>query len=111
MKSTNLRILVVGGGGRESALIWKIKQSPMVGGIFCAPGIPSLQNICHYVPIKADAVSELVAFAVDYKIDFVVVGPETALVAGLIDELEKVGIAGFGPSKAAGNFRRLEKAL
>ena len=101
MIATGLKILVVGGGGRESALIWKIKQSPMVGEIFCAPGIPSLQNICHYVPIKADAVSELVAFAVARKIDLVVVGPETALVAGLIDELAKVGIAGFGPSQAA----------
>ncbi|MCX8505913.1 MAG: phosphoribosylamine--glycine ligase [Alphaproteobacteria bacterium] len=101
MTTAGLKILVVGGGGRESALIWKIRQSPLVGEIFCAPGIPSLGHICHSIDIKADEVSELVAFAVARKIDFVVVGPETALVAGLIDELAKVGIAGFGPSKAA----------
>jgi len=96
-----MRVLVVGGGGREHALCWAIAASPLCDALFCAPGNAGIAEEAECVPIAADAVDELVAFAKREKIDLVVVGPEAPLVLGLVDKLEAAGIRAFGPSAAA----------
>jgi phosphoribosylamine--glycine ligase len=96
-----MRILVVGSGGREHALAWKISQSPLVSALFAAPGNPGLGRLATLVPIKADDVEGLTAFAVREKIDLVVVGPEAPLVAGLVDRLQAAGVPAFGPTAGA----------
>lgn len=96
-------VLVVGSGGREHALVWKLAQSPLCERIFVAPGNPGTAGLprATNIPIKAEAVAELTAFAVSERIDLVVCGPETALVAGLGDAMRAAGVTFFGPSKAA----------
>ncbi len=96
-----MRVLVVGGGGREHALCWKISASPLCSKLFCAPGNPGIAETAACVAIGAEDLDGLVAFAKDEKIDFVVVGPEAPLVAGLVDKLTAAGIKSFGPTKAA----------
>jgi len=96
-----LRILVVGGGGREHALCWAIAASPLTQALYCAPGNAGIACEAECVPIPVDAVDELVAFAVDEAMDLVVVGPEAPLVAGLVDRLRHEGILAFGPPAAA----------
>jgi len=96
-----MRILVVGSGGREHALAWKISQSPLVSALFAAPGNPGLGRLATLVPTKADDVEGLTAFAVRERIDLVVVGPEAPLVAGLVDRLQAAGVPAFGPTAGA----------
>jgi phosphoribosylamine--glycine ligase len=96
-----MRILVVGSGGREHALAWKISQSPLVRAVFAAPGNPGLGRLATLVPLKVDDVEGLTAFAVRERIDLVVVGPEAPLVAGLVDRLAAAGVLAFGPSAGA----------
>lgn len=96
-----MRVLVVGSGGREHALAWKIRQSPRVTRLWVAPGNAGTALEAENVPIAADDIAGLVAFAVQEKVDLVVVGPEVPLTLGLVDELAKVKIRAFGPSKAA----------
>jgi phosphoribosylamine--glycine ligase len=96
-----MRVLVVGSGGREHALAWKLSKSPLLTALFAAPGNPGIARLATLVPLKADDVEGLAAFARDEKIDLVVVGPEAPLVAGLVDRLAKDGILAFGPSAAA----------
>jgi len=96
-----MRLLVVGSGGREHALCWKLAQSPRVGKIFAAPGNPGTAAFCENVPIGMEDVQALTAFAVREQVDLVVVGPEAALAAGLVDELAAAGIRSFGPSRSA----------
>ena len=96
-----MRILVVGGGGREHALCWKIRQSPEVTDLFCAPGNPGIAEIADPVPIAPDEVKKLADFAADMKIDLTVVGPELPLTLGLVDELRSRGLAVFGPTARA----------
>ena len=96
-----MRILVVGGGGREHALCWAIAASPLTTKLFCAPGNAGIAEEAECVAIAADDIEGLVAFAVEQKIDFVVVGPEAPLVLGLVDRLAAAGIKAFGPSAAA----------
>ncbi|MBL8707038.1 MAG: phosphoribosylamine--glycine ligase [Rhodospirillales bacterium] len=96
-----MRILVVGSGGREHALCWAIAASPLCDKLFCAPGNPGIAQDAELVPIGAMELDKLVAFARDQRIDLVVVGPETPLVAGLVDKLEDAGIKAFGPRKGA----------
>jgi phosphoribosylamine--glycine ligase len=96
-----MRILVVGSGGREHALAWKISQSPLVTALFAAPGNPGMARLATLVPLTVDDVAGLTAFARAEKIDLVVVGPEAPLVAGLVDRLTAAGIPAFGPTAAA----------
>jgi phosphoribosylamine---glycine ligase len=96
-----MKVLVVGSGGREHALGWKLKQSPLVSELISAPGNPGLEELGRCVPIKADNASEIAAFAAREQIGLVVIGPEAAAAAGLSDALAQLGVPCFGPSKAA----------
>ena len=96
-----MKILVIGAGGREHALVWKIKQSKRVEKIYCAPGNTGISELAECVDIKADDINKLVLFAKENKIDLTVVGPEVPLVLGIVDEFEKHGLKIFGPSKEA----------
>lgn len=96
-----MKILLIGSGGREHALAWKLVQSPQCEILYCAPGNPGIAAHAQCVDIKADDIDTLVTWAQDHKIDFVVVGPEAPLVKGLADRLRNAGIPVFGPSQAA----------
>ncbi len=96
-----MRILVVGGGGREHALCWAIAASPLCDALYCAPGNAGIAAEAECVAIGAEDVPALVTFAQEKAIDFVVVGPEGPLVAGLVDALKAAGIKAFGPNAAA----------
>jgi len=96
-----MRILVIGGGGREHSLCWAISASPLCESLYCAPGNAGIENIAECVPISADDTESLVSFAIKKQIDFVVVGPEAPLVKGIVDQLTNHGIKAFGPSAAA----------
>ncbi|MBF0453355.1 MAG: phosphoribosylamine--glycine ligase [Magnetococcales bacterium] len=95
------RILLVGGGGREHALAWKIVQSPLLEKLYCAPGNAGIAQFAECVPIDGEDLPAIKQFALDKKIDLAVIGPEGPLVAGLSDLLREAGIDVFGPSKAA----------
>jgi len=96
-----MNILVVGSGGREHALIWKIAKSRKVKRLFCAPGNPGIAQIAECVNIKADDISGLRDFASKEKIDLTIVGPEAPLTLGIVDSFEEKGLKIFGPSKKA----------
>ena len=96
-----MRVLVVGSGGREHALAWKIRQSPLVDKVFCAPGNGGISQIAECVDIKADDIAGLTAFASRNKIDLTVVGPEAPLSGGITDKFSANGLRVFGPSKEA----------
>jgi phosphoribosylamine--glycine ligase len=96
-----MRILVIGGGGREHALVWKIAQSPLVQEIVAAPGNAGIASAARCVPLSADDVTGLSRFAVEERFDLVVVGPENPLTLGLADRLADAGVPVFGPSRAA----------
>jgi len=94
-------ILIIGSGGREHALAWKLKQSPKAGKIYIAPGNAGTAQIGGNVDIKATDISALANFAQKEKIDFTVVGPDDALALGVVDEFQKRGLKIWGPNKAA----------
>lgn len=96
-----MKVLLVGGGGREHALAWKIAQSPLVERLLAAPGNPGIARQAECVAVKADDVDGLVRLAVAENVDLTVVGPEIPLVAGLADRLADKGRAVFGPSARA----------
>ena len=96
-----MKILVVGSGGREHALVWKIAQSPRKPQIFCAPGNAGIEGLATCVAIKADDIAGLKAFALKEGIDLTVVGPEAPLALGIADEFRKARLKIFGPTKAA----------
>lgn len=96
-----MNVLVVGSGGREHALVWKLKQSPKVDRIYCAPGNAGISALATCVKIGADAIDELAAFAKQEAIDLTVVGPEVPLSLGLVDRLENEGLRVFGPRQNA----------
>ena len=96
-----MKVLLIGSGGREHALAWKINQSPLCDQLICAPGNAGICEIADCVDIKADDVVGLVDFALKEAVNFVVVGPEVPLALGLVDDLLKQGIAVFGPTEDA----------
>lgn len=96
-----MRILVIGGGGREHALCWTIAGSPLCDALYCAPGNAGIAEDATLVDIGAEDIDGIVAFAREESLDLVVVGPEAPLVAGLVDRLQEVGIRAFGPTAAA----------
>ncbi|MDB5468652.1 MAG: phosphoribosylamine--glycine ligase [Caulobacter sp.] len=96
-----MNVLLIGSGGREHALAWKIVQSPMLTRLVAAPGNPGIAELCECRPVKADDVAGLVALAREIAAELVVVGPEIALEAGIADALAAEGIACFGASRSA----------
>lgn len=96
-----MKVLVVGSGGREHALCWAIAASPLCDTLYCAPGNAGIAAEAECIPIAAEDFGGLVAFVKDNAIDFVVVGPEAPLVAGLVDRMTAAGIKAFGPTEAA----------
>ncbi|KAB0664186.1 phosphoribosylamine--glycine ligase [Oryzomonas japonica] len=96
-----MKVLVVGGGGREHALVWKIAQSPLVTKVFCAPGNPGIGALAENLPIRVDELDKLLAFAQAEGIGLTVVGPEQPLSLGIVDLFEEHGLKVFGPRKNA----------
>ncbi len=96
-----MKVLVVGGGGREHALCWALGASPLVEAVLCAPGNAGIAEVARCVPVKADDLDGLVALAQAEQVGLVVVGPEVPLVLGLVDRLQAVGVRAFGPTAAA----------
>lgn len=96
-----MKILVIGGGGREHALCWAIAASPLTDKLYCAPGNAGIAEVAECVPIQAMDFNRVVAFAQENAIDFVVIGPDDPIAGGLADHLADAGIKAFGPSKKA----------
>ncbi len=96
-----MKVLIIGGGGREHALAWKIAQSPVVERLYCAPGNGGIAALAECVPIKAMDIKDVIGFAKRENIDLVVVAPDDPLAAGMVDALEAEGIRAFGPNKRA----------
>jgi len=96
-----VKILVVGSGGREHAIVWKLAQSPRTPMLYCAPGNAGIESLAACVPIKADDITGLKTFVQSEKIDLTVVGPEAPLALGMVDEFRKSKLKIFGPTKGA----------
>ncbi len=96
-----MKVLVIGGGGREHSLVWKIAQSPEVSKIFCAPGNPGISELAECIDITADQTSLLCEFAVKEDVGLTVVGPEAPLVDGIVDVFSKHNLKVFGPDQKA----------
>src|SRR4051812_46491807 len=96
-----MKVLVLGGGGREHALAWKLSRSPMLTELYCAPGNPGTDRLAKNLAVKAEDAAAVVALAQTHEIDLVVVGPEAPLARGVVDALEAAGVATFGPRRQA----------
>ena len=96
-----MKVLVVGGGGREHALAWKLHQSKRVTGVYAAPGNAGIKEFATVVTIPSDDLSQLKQFALDKGIDLTVVGPDNPLANGIVDQFQQAGLKIFGPTKAA----------
>ena len=94
-----MNILVVGGGGREHAICWKLSNEADVEKIYCAPGNAGISNVAECVSIGDSDIEALLQFAKENEIDLTIVGPEVPLVAGIVDEFEKENLKVFGPNK------------
>lgn len=96
-----MKVLVIGAGGREHALCWKIAQSPLCEKLYCAPGNAGTAQIAENVPLSAEDIPALADFAATHKIDLTVVGPERPLIRGIVDEFRRQGLPIYGPTAAA----------
>jgi len=96
-----MKVLIVGGGGREHAIAWKLSQSPRLTKLYCAPGNGGIAEIAECVDIKVTDIEGMVKFCIDNSIDMCVVAPDDPLAAGMVDAMEKAGIKAFGPKKNA----------
>lgn len=96
-----MKILVIGSGGREHTILWKLKQSPRVTELYCAPGNGGISEISECVPINVMDIDEIVKFSLEKTLDMVVVAPDDPLAAGMVDALENAGIRALGPRKNA----------
>lgn len=95
-----MKVLVIGGGGREHAICWKLSKEENVETIFCAPGNAGIESVAKCISIGNNDIDELVSFAKENKIDLTIVGPEVPLVNGIVDEFEKENLRIFGPNKS-----------
>lgn len=96
-----MKVLILGSGGREHALAWKLRQSPRVSAVFCAPGNGGISEVATCVPIKLSEIERLIEFAIAENIGLTVVGPDDALAAGTVDRFSAAGLRIFGPTQAA----------
>lgn len=96
-----MKILVIGSGGREHALAWKLRQCSTTGRIYCAPGNPGIAQLAECIPIQADEIIKLRDFALEKQVDLTVVGPEVPLTMGIVDEFRQVGLQIIGPDRHA----------
>ncbi len=94
-----MKVLVIGNGGREHALVWKLHQSPRVHTLYCAPGNPGIAELAECVPIAANDLNGLLQFAKEQALDLTVVGPEEPLTLGIVDAFQEAGLAVFGPDQ------------
>ena len=94
-------VLLIGSGGREHALAWKLAQSSLMGTFYCAPGNGGISQIAQCIDVDISDHQKIIDLCNDKKIDFVIIGPEAPLVAGLVDDLETAGIKAFGPNREA----------
>lgn len=103
MKDTpqQINVLIIGGGGREHAIAWKVRQSPRVAEVFAAPGSEGMRDVATVVPIAAIDQDALVAFARQHDVGLTIVGPEVPLLAGIVDRFQSEGLTVFGPTQAA----------
>lgn len=99
-----MKVLIIGSGGREHAICWKVNQSPLVKKIYCMPGNAGISEIAECVDIKVEDLDAIVDFALEQNIDLAIIGPEVPLVMGLSDRLKENGIKAFGPNKMASEF-------
>ena len=99
--SGSMKILVLGGGGREHALVWKLRQSPRAGTIYCAPGNGGIAEEAECLPVDFKNLDSMVALANRLQPDLTVIGPELPLMLGVVDEFTRRGWRTFGPTKAA----------
>jgi len=100
-KDNEMKILVVGSGGREHAICWKLSKSKLVSKIYCAPGNAGIASIGECVPVAVDDIAGLIDLVTRECIDLTVVGPELPLTLGIVDEFEAKGLRIFGPTKEA----------
>src|SRR5258708_20678321 len=103
-----MNILLVGSGGREHALAWKIAASPLLTKLWCAPGNAGIARDAECVPIDIADHPAVIDFCKRNAVDFVVVGPDAAIAAGVVDDLNAAGFKAFGPTKAAGRLESSE---
>src|SRR5512138_3106473 len=96
-----MRILVIGSGGREHTIVWKLKQSPRVRTVFCAPGNAGISRAARCVPVSPVDSAAVIDLVRKERIDYVVIGPEAPLAAGLANALAEAGIGVLGPSREA----------
>jgi phosphoribosylamine--glycine ligase len=96
-----MKVLVIGGGAREHAIVWKLSQSPQISKLICAPGNAGIADMAECIDINAEDIDGLLEFALENKIELTVVGPETALVKGVVDLFEQNGLRIFGPRRKA----------
>ena len=96
-----MKVLIVGSGGREHAIAWKVAQSPKVDKIYCAPGNAGIAEYAECVPISAMEFDKLAAFAKEHEVDLTVIGMDDPLVGGIVDVFEAQGLRVFGPRKNA----------
>jgi phosphoribosylamine--glycine ligase len=101
IEESTVKVLVIGSGGREHAMVWKLAQSPRKPLLYCAPGNAGIESLATCVPVKADDIAGLKAFVQSEKIDLTVVGPEAPLALGIVDDFRKSKLKIFGPTKAA----------
>ncbi|MCL4121432.1 UNVERIFIED_CONTAM: hypothetical protein GTU68_051088 [Idotea baltica] len=104
-----MKVLVIGSGGREHTLCWKLKQSEKVDKIYCAPGNPGISEIAENIPYKVDDIENLVNFAIENKIDLTIVGPEDPLSKGISDEFIKNNLKVFGPQQKPAQIESSKK--
>ncbi len=107
-----MKILIVGGGGREHAIAWKAAQSPKVEKIYCAPGNAGIAQVAECVDIGVMDFDRLVAFAREKEVDLTVVAPDDPLAAGAVDAFEAAGLRAFGgPGRLEGIFQRFDEKI